>query len=217
MVALPLPKLPDEIADLRDLALDLRWTWSHEGDALWAHIDEHLWHRTRNPWLVLQSASAQQLDRLAADPVFREKLLQIKDARKQYVERSGWFSDSPWRQTVRRSRLSEHGIRSRRGFAALCRRTWRAGGRLSQDCQRSCRSGHRNRAALSGRIFSPDRRRRRAAAGIVSLQRTRRDADRTGDPSAGRLDASAARVAGPGDSASCLAGDSRAGEALSSG
>ncbi|MGZ5921846.1 MAG: alpha-glucan family phosphorylase [Rhizomicrobium sp.] len=94
MVALPLPKLPDEIAELRDLALDLRWTWSHEGDALWAQIDEYLWHRTRNPWLVLQSASTQQLDRLAADPAFRTKLSQITDARKRYVERSGWFGDA---------------------------------------------------------------------------------------------------------------------------
>src|SRR6185437_407894 len=93
MVALPLPELPDEIADLRDLALDLRWTWSHEGDSLWECIDERLWQRTRNPWLILQSASAQKLERLAADRVFCDKLAQISTTRKQYLERPGWFAE----------------------------------------------------------------------------------------------------------------------------
>jgi len=58
MVALPLPDLPEEISALRILALDLRWTWSHEHDAFWERIDPRLWRRMRNPWSVLQSASA---------------------------------------------------------------------------------------------------------------------------------------------------------------
>lgn len=93
MVALPLPKLPDEISDLRDLALDLRWTWSHEGDSLWEYIDQRLWQRTRNPWLVLQSASAQKLEHLVTDRVFRDKLIQISTTRKQYLEHRGWFDE----------------------------------------------------------------------------------------------------------------------------
>jgi glycogen phosphorylase len=94
MVALPLPILPEEISALSSLALDLRWTWSHEGDDLWAYIDERLWRRTRNPWLVLQSASMQQLERLAADPVFRDTLEHKVDARKRYLARTGWFADA---------------------------------------------------------------------------------------------------------------------------
>ena len=48
MVALPLPNLPETISALpKVLALDLRWTWSHEGDALWERVDEQLWRRTR--------------------------------------------------------------------------------------------------------------------------------------------------------------------------
>jgi len=93
MVALPLPELPDSIADLRDLALDLRWTWSHEGDSLWEYIDDRLWQRTRNPWLILQNASAQKLGSLAADHIFCEKLTQISTTRKQYLDRPGWFAD----------------------------------------------------------------------------------------------------------------------------
>jgi starch phosphorylase len=92
MVALPLPSLPEEISDLRALALDLRWTWSHEDDSLWKYIDERLWQLTHNPWLILQNASAQRLEALAADPVFRSKLLQSAGARKKYLERSGWLA-----------------------------------------------------------------------------------------------------------------------------
>ena len=54
MVALPTPELPHEITILQSLALDLRWTWSHEGDALWTHVDEQLWE-----------THAQSLDRAA--------------------------------------------------------------------------------------------------------------------------------------------------------
>ncbi len=43
MVALPLPDLPEELSALRVLALDLRWTWSHEHDAFWERIDARQW------------------------------------------------------------------------------------------------------------------------------------------------------------------------------
>ena len=39
MVTLVSPHLPEALAPLRDLALDLRWTWSHEADVLWEQID----------------------------------------------------------------------------------------------------------------------------------------------------------------------------------
>jgi hypothetical protein len=89
MVALPLPELPGEIADLRILALDLRWTWSHEHDAFWERIDPRLWRRTRNPWSVLQSASARRLQNLAADAAFRQQLADLMASRQAYIDRPG--------------------------------------------------------------------------------------------------------------------------------
>jgi glycogen phosphorylase len=91
MVALPLPDLPPELSELRNLALDLRWTWNHEADPLWEKVDSELWRRTRNPWSVLQNAPTQRLQRLAADPQFCKTLAQFADARRRYLETPGWF------------------------------------------------------------------------------------------------------------------------------
>ena len=94
MVALPLPDLPLELCELRNLALDLRWTWSHEADALWDQVDGELWRRTRNPWIVLQNASIQHLKRLAADGAFCKTLAGFSAARRKYLEAEGWFAST---------------------------------------------------------------------------------------------------------------------------
>ena len=52
-----LPPIPEGLDGLAELALDLRWSWSHAADELWESIDPELWARTRNPWLILQTAA----------------------------------------------------------------------------------------------------------------------------------------------------------------
>ena len=91
MVAQPLPELPPEISELRALALDLRWTWSHEGDALWEQVDAELWQRTRNPWSVLQGLSAQRLQQLAGDRDFCDRLKAFAVTRQGYLEQPAWY------------------------------------------------------------------------------------------------------------------------------
>jgi len=86
------PELPVGLTGLLDLALDLRWTWSHEADSLWRRIDENGWNRTRNPVAVFQSLSKSRLDALAADPAFVEELRRLSQTRASYVERPGWFA-----------------------------------------------------------------------------------------------------------------------------
>ena len=62
--------LPEGLEALTELALDLRWTWSHAGDALWRKLDPDLWERTRSPWAILRNISQQSLEALVRDPVF---------------------------------------------------------------------------------------------------------------------------------------------------
>lgn len=94
MVALPQPELPAELSALRALALDLRWTWNHESDALWSHVDAALWAGTRNPWVVLQSTPAERLRTLAADPGFLAELAALAAARQRYLDQPGWFREA---------------------------------------------------------------------------------------------------------------------------
>ena len=74
MAALPIRDLPAGLEALAELALDLRWTWSHEADALWERIDAEAWNRTRNPWTILQDISHERLRALAADNAFVAEL-----------------------------------------------------------------------------------------------------------------------------------------------
>lgn len=84
--------LPNRLEPLIDLALDLRWTWSHVGDALWRHIDPDMWERTQNPWLILQSVSSERLDVLCQDALFIEQLDALLTEREQYHSPPDWFS-----------------------------------------------------------------------------------------------------------------------------
>ncbi|MBV8845595.1 MAG: alpha-glucan family phosphorylase, partial [Bryobacterales bacterium] len=61
-------------AGLRNLALDLRWSWNHVADELWTRLDPELWTLTHNAWVILQTISGERLDGCLADPAFRDKL-----------------------------------------------------------------------------------------------------------------------------------------------
>ncbi len=100
MVSASLPSLPNEIAALRVLALDLRWTWSHEGDALWEYVDADLWRQTQNPLSVLQNASPARLRALAGDRGFRAKLTEFIGGRQMYLENEGWFASAYGQESI---------------------------------------------------------------------------------------------------------------------
>ena len=56
-----------DIETLRQLALDLRWSWNHATDELWKQIEPDLWARTHNPWVVMRTASYQRLAQMLAN------------------------------------------------------------------------------------------------------------------------------------------------------
>ena len=86
-----LPHMPASLEGLEELALDMHWSWSHSADAIWRTINEELWQRTRNPWLILIDISDARLQRLASDRDFTE-LVQHELARFQAAASApGWF------------------------------------------------------------------------------------------------------------------------------
>jgi len=76
---------------LCELALDLRWSWNHATDEVWRTLDPVLWELTRNPWVVLQTVSRDQLERVLSEPAFCHHLEDMLHARREEAERPAWF------------------------------------------------------------------------------------------------------------------------------
>lgn len=83
--------LPEEVSALTDLALDVRWTWSHAGDVLWRMLDSEAWEQTRNPWEVLQNVPREWLDELAQGSAFMEELGRLMATRRSHPRDPGRY------------------------------------------------------------------------------------------------------------------------------
>jgi starch phosphorylase len=85
-------RLPEWLARLRELALNLRWTWDREARALFREISPELWDQTEdNPWLMLRAASTRRLEVLANNADFRARLDQEYAELQQYMAERAWF------------------------------------------------------------------------------------------------------------------------------
>jgi glycogen phosphorylase len=94
--------LPTEIegfASLTELALNMRWSWNHATDNVWRQLDPELWELTHNPWVVLQTASRDKIERALAEPAFRKNVDGLVGASRQAAKAPAWFqknhSDAP--------------------------------------------------------------------------------------------------------------------------
>lgn len=86
--------LPTDVAgfeSLVDLALDMRWSWSHATDEVWRQLDPALWELTQNPWVVLQTVSKDKLQQVLADPPFRKNIDDLLRAKREAAESPAWF------------------------------------------------------------------------------------------------------------------------------
>ena len=86
--------LPTEVEgfdSLAELALDMRWSWNHATDQVWRQLDPELWEITHNPWVVLQTVSRDQIERVLADPVFRKNVDDLLRTTRHAAEAPAWF------------------------------------------------------------------------------------------------------------------------------
>ncbi len=86
--------LHDAPALLRELALNLRWSWSHGADELWRELEPQLWERTHNPWAVLQAVSGPRLGEMLADSVFRRRVCEIAGRARAATQGPAWFAQA---------------------------------------------------------------------------------------------------------------------------
>ncbi|HUN25770.1 MAG TPA: alpha-glucan family phosphorylase [Steroidobacteraceae bacterium] len=82
------------IAELRELALDLRWSWNHATDEVWRELEPDLWDRTHNPWVLLRTVSRERLGRLLADPVIRGRVSELASAARAAASAPAWFQQT---------------------------------------------------------------------------------------------------------------------------
>jgi starch phosphorylase len=86
-----LPMEVEGFDSLAELALDMRWSWNHATDGVWRTLDPILWELTQNPWVVLQTVSRDQLERVLADPAFRKSVDDLLRAKRHAAETPAWF------------------------------------------------------------------------------------------------------------------------------
>jgi len=94
LAAYTMRALPDQLAGLIPLALDLRWSWHHGSDQLWRMLDEEVWESTHNAWLVLNSVSAEHLLALAENPKFLNVYQDQITHHQAFNEADTWYSDT---------------------------------------------------------------------------------------------------------------------------
>lgn len=89
--------LPVDIAgfdSLAELALDMRWSWSHASDELWQQLNPALWQLTHNPWVVIQSTSRDQIERCVNEPAFRAKVDALLQMKRLARQQPAWFQQT---------------------------------------------------------------------------------------------------------------------------
>jgi starch phosphorylase len=91
-----LPSLPERIARLEELAIDLWWSWHAEARIVFRRLDYALWRATaHNPVRMLWLIPRATLDAAAADPAFLaiydRALAALDDAR---AARNTWYAEA---------------------------------------------------------------------------------------------------------------------------
>ncbi|MCB1875290.1 MAG: alpha-glucan family phosphorylase [Chromatiales bacterium] len=81
------PVLPDRLERLKDLSLDLYYTWNRSVRRLFRHLDETTWHRCgHNPRLFLRRVPQRRLDEAAEDPILMAEYRGVLSEFDTYME-----------------------------------------------------------------------------------------------------------------------------------
>ena len=88
------PKLPERLKRLEELAYNLYWTWNYEVQDLFRMMDPVLWYdQKRSPIKFLRRVSQQRLFELDNDEEFVERLERVLGKFDSYMKRSkAWIS-----------------------------------------------------------------------------------------------------------------------------
>ena len=84
--------LPQRLATLERLSMNLRWSWEPPAQELFAEIDPELWEQCgQDPVTLLGAVSPARLDELAADEAFAGRLDALVADLDDYLNRPLWY------------------------------------------------------------------------------------------------------------------------------
>jgi glycogen phosphorylase len=87
-----MPRIPERLSALREVAYNLWWTWNPSATDLFRWIDPDLWEKTlHNPVLLLGMADQKRLEELAEDGVYLSRLKDVARELEDYLGRPTWF------------------------------------------------------------------------------------------------------------------------------
>jgi len=86
------PEIPPRLSGLKELALNLRWTWDTRAYAVFQHLDPEMLEKCGgNPVLLLRRISKDRLEAAAGDSAFLTQLDEALDDLRRYMAAPGWF------------------------------------------------------------------------------------------------------------------------------
>ena len=87
-----IPTLPATLEPLREITLNLWWTWEPSARRLFRHLDPDLWNRTNhNPVRMLQLSRQARLEDVSQDKTFLRELKEVYDALRNYLARTDTY------------------------------------------------------------------------------------------------------------------------------
>jgi glycogen phosphorylase len=90
-----LPNIPEPLRPLRDLAMNLWFSWNWEAVALFIRLNAVLWEKSyQNPVLMLGSLPQEELEAAARDESFVANLRDVYESFKRYMGAPKWFRDA---------------------------------------------------------------------------------------------------------------------------
>ena len=85
-------KLPEPLAPLHELAMNLRWSWDGRTRDLFRWVDPATWDVTgHDPVRLLGLVGRERLEQLADDPAFMSFLDEVHGDLRRYLEGAQWF------------------------------------------------------------------------------------------------------------------------------
>ncbi len=89
------PKLPERLLPLKEIANNVWWAWDHDAAALMLRIDRDLWDKEDyNPLKVICKVPQKRLEELSSDESFLNHMDRVYNRLNTYLKSKSWFTNN---------------------------------------------------------------------------------------------------------------------------